>query len=63
MFGSVFLDRGIADALSILLDPADFSSRRSVRYFNLAGTDSVRPTEKEGSFGRLVPNGIVNHLG
>ena len=54
MFGSVFLDsRGIVDVLSILLDPAGFSSRRSVRYFNLAGTDSVRPTEKEGSFGRV----------
>ena len=53
MFGFVFLDRGIVDALSILLDPAGFSSRRSVRYFDLAGTESVRPTEKEGSFGRV----------
>ena len=39
-------DVGVA-ASSILLDPGSSASRRRVRDFNLAGTGSVRPTEKD----------------
>jgi hypothetical protein len=33
--------------VSVLLDPGSSASRRRVRGFNLGGTGSVRPTEKE----------------
>ena len=44
--GWAVADVGVA-ASSILLDPDSSASRRRVRGFNLAGTGSVRPTEKQ----------------